>query len=1104
MTTGIIDQVYATANGEEIPIYNSDGAVGAGFTGNGGKITQAKFLITDIYPNHSGLLGDMHAAIYAHSGTWGTTGTPTGNPLATSESTSVQTLINDIGNWVSFDFTGNNQFQTIIGQRYFICLVADNIWDYGMEQWMIGLGCTTVSSAFNGGTTVEKNYGGWFVSNGDKLLFQLYGNLPPSYTVTYNGNNHTSGTAPTDNNSPYLNGSIVTVLGPNTLTKTNSVFLGWATTHNATLAQYTLGSKFILTGNTTLYAVWGPTNTPFYAVTYNGNNNTNGTVPVDASVYSQGVSVNVATNPGDLIRYGYTFMGWATTSSAPTPTYAVNGSTTNPYSFNMPAYNVILYAVWKFRNGLIAQINGPPSSAYVSYLTGNALGYGFKGDGCKITTAKFVMAKGVASLTGEVYAAIYTHNCLGGSSGLSGKPLAVSDTVDLSELPENADWVTFTFSGENQLQTLLGVSYFICLVSQAVSSYGGLGIEVFATEVPEVFNVDSVAFGEGNIWAVMPFNSFAPVIFQLLGVLPVVCSVTYNGNGASSGAVPVDSNNLYIKGLTVTVLDKGTLTKTNAKFLGWATTMNASLAQYAKDSQFIITSNVVLYAVWGPTSTPFYTITYNGNGATGGNLPVNNNSYSQGVLVNVAANPGGLIRSEYVFSGWDIDPLATVPTYVVKGLKVTPSSLNIPGSNVVLYAVWKPIPKYTVTYDKTYATGGVVPVDVNSPYLEGSTVTVLGNTGGLGLTGFGFGGWCVNSDYIDAVASGNYWEMHSPGDTFTIMGDTVLYAMWFYGGPPVGNQYVVNYNGNGCNNPPKDVPVDYNVYQYNATVTVLGPGTLFKSAHEFLGWSIDSKATKAQYIAGSKFKITNSVMLYAVWGPCTVVVPFDGRKAGVGSKQEVIQYNGAPLMMSVASNYPGNVDKNAVIENLIIDGTGAAGSTGILLENVCNCLIRNLTIKNCEVGIKVQITGNGRAFGNRFEHIRMINVKTGILFTGTSGNKDFAYTTIDDVGMSLSGSNQNSSGIKVDTNAELYNAFIKATVWINQTGHKGMEVSGKVKYSLVNLEAENIGTGLYVSSTGVVSDNQSFLLAALLPYAGSSSKVSYGICSGVDDFSQTA
>ena len=217
----------------------------------------------------------------------------------------------------------------------------------------------------------------------------------------------------------------------------------------------------------------------------------------------------------------------------------------------------------------------------------------------------------------------------------------------------------------------------------------------------------------------------------------------------------------------------------------------------------------------------------------------------------------------------------------------------------------------------------------------------------------------------------------------------------------------------------------------------------------------------------------------------TIVVPRNGRYSGDGSKQNTVTYTGASTIMRVEANIPSYPGESAVIENLVIDGSGGpTGTTGILLENVYNCHIRNLTIKNCDIGIKVSITGSNWAHANRFEHIRMINVKTGILFAGTSTNRDFSYTTIDDVGISLRDSDSTAIGIKIgEPYANLYCGFIKATVWLGSSSGKGMVINGQLKLSLVNLEVEEDpaynGYGVYISAGATVWDNQSFMLTAL-------------------------
>ena len=74
-------------------------------------------------------------------------------------------------------------------------------------------------------------------------------------TMTYDVNGG-SGTM-TDPNSPYNNGSTVTVLA-NSFTRTGYVFNCWNTAANGSGTKYVAGDTFTITANTTLYAQWAP------------------------------------------------------------------------------------------------------------------------------------------------------------------------------------------------------------------------------------------------------------------------------------------------------------------------------------------------------------------------------------------------------------------------------------------------------------------------------------------------------------------------------------------------------------------------------------------------------------------------------------------------------------------------------------------------------------------------------------------------------------------------------------------------------------------------------------------------------------------------------
>ncbi len=80
---------------------------------------------------------------------------------------------------------------------------------------------------------------------------------------------------------------------------------------------------------------------PTYTVTYNGNGNTGGSVPTDASSpYACGSTVTVKGNTGSLVRTGYTFAGWNTDAGGGGTSYAAAAT------FTISA-NTTLYAQWE-------------------------------------------------------------------------------------------------------------------------------------------------------------------------------------------------------------------------------------------------------------------------------------------------------------------------------------------------------------------------------------------------------------------------------------------------------------------------------------------------------------------------------------------------------------------------------------------------------------------------------------------------------------------------------------------------------------------------------------------------------------------------------------
>jgi uncharacterized repeat protein (TIGR02543 family) len=96
-----------------------------------------------------------------------------------------------------------------------------------------------------------------------------------------------------------------------------------------------------------------------YSVTYNGNTNTGGTVPVDGNAHAAGALVTVLGNTGSLVKTGYTFAGWNTAANGSGAGYA-GGAT-----FAMGPASVTLYAQWSLiPTGTVPSITSANSATF--------------------------------------------------------------------------------------------------------------------------------------------------------------------------------------------------------------------------------------------------------------------------------------------------------------------------------------------------------------------------------------------------------------------------------------------------------------------------------------------------------------------------------------------------------------------------------------------------------------------------------------------------------------------------------------------------------------------------------------------------------------------
>jgi uncharacterized repeat protein (TIGR02543 family) len=102
-----------------------------------------------------------------------------------------------------------------------------------------------------GGTGTNYNAGTSYTPPGNIELFAKW-NL--AYTVRFNGNNNTGGTAPGE--MTVEAGSSINLPGAGTLSRTGYTFDGWNANAGGTGTDYAVGASYTPTGNTELFAKW--------------------------------------------------------------------------------------------------------------------------------------------------------------------------------------------------------------------------------------------------------------------------------------------------------------------------------------------------------------------------------------------------------------------------------------------------------------------------------------------------------------------------------------------------------------------------------------------------------------------------------------------------------------------------------------------------------------------------------------------------------------------------------------------------------------------------------------------------------------------------------
>jgi len=163
----IVDS-YSETNKDAQDLIDADavhnGAYGQCFTATGVRIGRAVFYLSKV----GSPTGNAVAKLYAGTGVFGTSMTPTGAALATSDNLDVSTLTGSFA-LITLTFSGANQFTMVNGTKYCLSLEYTN----GSSGNSIQIGRDT-SAPSHAGNGIFHDTGGWSADSTYDVPFYVY------------------------------------------------------------------------------------------------------------------------------------------------------------------------------------------------------------------------------------------------------------------------------------------------------------------------------------------------------------------------------------------------------------------------------------------------------------------------------------------------------------------------------------------------------------------------------------------------------------------------------------------------------------------------------------------------------------------------------------------------------------------------------------------------------------------------------------------------------------------------------------------------------------------------------------------------------------------
>lgn len=266
-------------------------------------------------------------------------------------------------------------------------------------------------------------------------------------------------------------------------------------------------------------------------------------------------------------------------------------------------------------------------------------------------------------------------------------------------------------------------------------------------------------------------------------------------------------------------------------FAGWTTNADGSGTKYAPGARWTANGTLTLYAQWTPGQA---SLTYDGNGATGGKTDPQNGVTDQ--KVNVRQN--GFTRDGYTFVRWDTQADC-------RGKAVNPGDKWTLQGSSTLYACWTGNMQ-PLTYHGNGATGG------NTAAQSGKTGDELTtNANGFTRDGYTFVRWDTAKDGSGTA----YGEGKNGVGRYTMKpAGNDLYAIWQAN--PASIQYRDDYGATGS------TPDTTGVTGQDVTIAQNG---FTRPGYTFTGWARDRR-TDPSLQPGGRYTLTpGTTTLWAQW-----------------------------------------------------------------------------------------------------------------------------------------------------------------------------------------------------------------------------------------------